>query len=190
MCNWPADADAGIPSPELVAAWLELDTLPTERIPLWAAHWIAAGHDGEALAELAGLHGDDPHDVRDLLRPALAECGVITPDFAAAAANRQRAAAMVTFNAIAQLHLDGRASAYWVMQKVAEVTESVEFAPSVASLPMGQLFMLEDEWGAGWGRTDTQLRDVVSKACQDQLAQSRTQTTAQPPGPAGPDQAV
>ena len=84
MSDWPADAEAGIPSPELVAAWLELDTLPTERVPLWAAHWLAAGHDGEALAEIAGLHGDDPHDVRDLLPSALAECGVTTPDFATA----------------------------------------------------------------------------------------------------------
>jgi hypothetical protein len=33
-----------IPSPQLVAARLTLDTLPTERIPLWAAHWIAAGY--------------------------------------------------------------------------------------------------------------------------------------------------
>jgi hypothetical protein len=50
-----------------VAAWLILGTVPTERVPLWAAHWIVAGHDGPALAELAGLHGDDPHEVRDLL---------------------------------------------------------------------------------------------------------------------------
>jgi hypothetical protein len=47
-------------------AWLILGTLPTERVPLWAAHCIAVGYDGQALAELAGLQGDDPHEVRDL----------------------------------------------------------------------------------------------------------------------------
>jgi hypothetical protein len=58
---------------------LILDTLPTERVPLWAAHWLAAGYDGEVLAALAGPHGDDPHAVRDLLVAALAECGITTP---------------------------------------------------------------------------------------------------------------
>ncbi len=150
MSDWPADAEAGIPSPELVAAWLELDTLPTERVPLWAAHWLAAGHDGEVLAALAGLDGDDPHEVRDLLPCALAECGVMTPDFATASEVRQRSAAMAAFNATAQLHLDGRASAYWVVQTVVEIAEP-HFPRSITSLPLGALHLLEDEWGAGWG---------------------------------------
>ena len=96
-----SEIDEGVTAaaPRLVAAWLELDTLPTERVPLWAAHWLTAGHDGEALAELAGLHGDDPYEVRDLLPSALAECGVMTPDFASANEFRQRFAAMAAFNA-------------------------------------------------------------------------------------------
>lgn len=70
--RWPVPESAGVPSPTLVAAWLTLDTLATERIPLFAAHWLASGYDRHALAELAGLDGDDPHDVRDVLADALA----------------------------------------------------------------------------------------------------------------------
>jgi hypothetical protein len=54
--------------------------LPTEKVPLWAAYWIAAGYDGEALIYLAGLHGDDPCEVHDALPDALRYCGVEMPD--------------------------------------------------------------------------------------------------------------
>lgn len=123
----------------------DLDTLPTERIPLWAAHWIAAGYDGQTLAELAGLHGDDPHEVRELLPAALAECSVSTPGHPSE--ERQRAAAMVSFTKIARLQANGRASERWVVDKVVEITQPY-FKPSVTSLPLGQLFALHDEWAA------------------------------------------
>ncbi len=173
MHDWPADPDE-IPSPRLVAAWLILGTLPTERVPLWAAHWLAAGYDGQALAELAGLHGDDPHEVRDLLGPALAECGASTPGGGqAAAGERERAAAMVAFTAIARLQISGRAGERWVVDKVVEIAEPY-FHDSITSLPLGQLFALDDEWGAGWGRTDEQLRAVVRQACIAQLDAARS----------------
>ncbi len=121
MHDWPADPEE-IPSPQLVAAWLILDTLPAERVPLWAAHWLAAGYDGQALAELAGLHGDDPHEVRDLLGPALAECGASTPGGGLAdAGERERAAAMVAFTAIARIQVSGLAGERWVVGKVLEI---------------------------------------------------------------------
>ena len=44
-----------------------LGVLPTEKVPLWAAYWIAGGRDGEALIYLAGLPGDDPREVYDAL---------------------------------------------------------------------------------------------------------------------------
>ncbi len=47
-----------VPTPRLVAAWLVVGGLATESVPLWAAHWLAQGQDGEALRELAGLHGE------------------------------------------------------------------------------------------------------------------------------------
>jgi hypothetical protein len=169
MHDWPAGPDE-VPSPQLVAAWLILDTLPSERIPLWAAHWIAAGYDGQALAELAGLHGDDPREVRDLLPDALAECGVSAP--ADPSEEHERAAAMVAFTAIARLQASGRVSERWVVGKVVQITEPY-FKPSVISLPLGQLFAFDDEWGAGWGRTDEQLRAVVRQACAEQLDAAR-----------------
>jgi hypothetical protein len=70
MTYAPFRLDGGVPSPEIVAAWTQLWLLPTERVPLWAAHWLVAGYDGEHLAYLAGLHGDDPHEVRDALPAA------------------------------------------------------------------------------------------------------------------------
>jgi hypothetical protein len=169
MHDWPADPGE-IPSPTLVGAWLTLDTLPTERIPLWAAHWIAAGYNGQALAELAGMHGDDPHEVRDLLPDALAECGVNAP--AEPSVEHERAAAMVAFTAIARLQTSGRASERWVVGKVVQITQPY-FKPSVTSLPLGQLFALDDEWAGGWGRTHEQLRAVVRQACAEQLGAAR-----------------
>ena len=104
MRDWSADPDTGIPSPELVAAWLELDTLPTERVPLWAAHWLTAGYDGVTLAEPL-------------------------------------------------------------------------FQSSITNLPLGALYLLEDEWGAGWGRTEAQLCDAVREACLSQLERPRHKPT-------------
>ena len=170
MHDWPADPDE-IPSPQLVAAWLILDTLPTERIPLWAAHWIAAGYDGQALTELAGLHGDDPHEVRDLLPDALAECGVSTP--ADPSREQERAAAMVAFTAIARLQASGRASERWVVDKVVQIAEPYFDPTTITSLPLGQLYAIDDEWGAGWGRTDEQLKAAVRQACAQQLDAAR-----------------
>jgi hypothetical protein len=173
MHDWPADPGE-IPSPELVAAWLILDTLPTERIPVWAAHWIAAGYDGQALAELAGLHGDDPHEVRDVLPDALAECGVTAQ--ADPSEQQERAAAMVAFTAIARLQVSRGASERWVVDKVVQIVRPYFerfFKPSITSLPLAQLYALDDEWGRGGARTDEQLRAVVRQACARQLDAAR-----------------
>lgn len=42
------------PTPALVAAWLALDTLPTELVPMWAANWLATGLDGPASGSTPG----------------------------------------------------------------------------------------------------------------------------------------
>ena len=167
MHDWPSVEVGEVPSPRLVAAWLVLGAVPTERVPLWAAHWIV-GHDGPALAELAGLHGDDPHEVHDLLGLALAECGVTTPHAQAAAEEGKRAAAVVAFTAIAWLQVGGLVSERWVADKVVE-TVVPDHDNSIMSLPLGKLYGLDDEWDAGWGRTNDQLRAVVRQACLDQL---------------------
>src|SRR5215472_4063652 len=151
MHDWPAVASGEIPSPQLVAAWVRLDMVPAERLPLWAAHWLAAGKDGDALRTLAGLSAtDDPRDIRELLPGALAGCGVTIPDSDAAAAQ-------VAFTKLARMHADGLAAERWVLDKVCEIVARSGHADRVISLPLGQIFVLDDEWGAGWGRTEPEL---------------------------------
>jgi len=86
MSDPSPSAASEVPSPRLVGAWETLGLLPIERVPMWAAYWIVGGHDGEALARLAGLHGDDPREVHDALPDALRDCGVEMPDSDVAAA--------------------------------------------------------------------------------------------------------
>jgi hypothetical protein len=160
--DWPGHTVGEVPSPTLVAAWLTLNMLPTERIPRWAAFWLADGYDGTALIELAGLHGDDPHEVRDLLPAALADCGVAVPA-------TDVAAAMEAFTHLAQLFVDGKAGDRWIVDKVSEILARSGYSRSVIALPLGQLYGLDDEWGAGWGRSEGELRVVTRQACLDQV---------------------
>ncbi len=162
MSDWPIPAQQGVPSPDLVAAWETLGMLPTENVPVWAAHWIVAGHDGDALVYLAGLDGDDPHDVHDALPAALRDCGVTLPD-------SDTAAAMVAFTHVARMHMDGLASAHWVAQKVDDILCRTGYSRSAIELPLGQLYRVADEWDDYWGRTRDQLAAVIRDACEEQL---------------------
>jgi hypothetical protein len=163
MHDWPSRSSDDVPSPSLVAAWLVLDTLPTERIPYFAAYWLAQGYDGPHVVVLAGLSGDDPHDVRDVLDDALADCDVTRPSTTAAAA-------MVAFNAVARMQADGLARERWVVDKVVEVVENNDYSSDVTDLPLGSLWGLADEWDAGWGRTQEELAARVREGCSEQLA--------------------
>ena len=162
VTDWPYPVADQVPSPQRVAAWARLGLLPTEKVPLWAAHWIVAGHDGEHLVYLAGLHGDDPHDVHDALPDALGDCGVEIP-------GSDVAAATVAFIDLSRMHLAGQAGPLWVAQKVDEVVERSEYAASVMDLPLGRLYCIADEWGEGWGRSVEQLTALVSQASEEQL---------------------
>jgi hypothetical protein len=142
-----------------------LDIIPTERIPLWAAHWLVQGYDGDTLRTLAGLSGTDPHDVHDVLPAALADCAAPIPDSDAAATQ-------VAFIKLAHMHADNRATERWVLDKVCEIVARSGYANSVIELPLGQIFDLSDEWGAGWGRTEQQLKLEIQNACRTQLAAS------------------
>ncbi|MGF6881379.1 hypothetical protein ABIA39_001259 [Nocardia sp. GAS34] len=117
------------PAPGTVAAWLRLGTAPSERVPWWAAQWLADGHDGPALRELAGLNGREPRTVRDLLPAALAEAGVeLTMTLSAAASE--------AFGLIAELHLTGQASALWVAQQVEQIVFHADYDAEVQMLPL------------------------------------------------------
>jgi hypothetical protein len=162
MSDQQADSRRKIPSPHLVAAWLTLDTLPTERVPLWAAYWMTDGCDGPSLIRLAGLSGADPHEVRDVLPAALSDCGVSIPE-------SSTAAAMTAFTDLARLHADGRAGERWIVDKVSEIVASSDYSATVTNLPLGWLYGLDDEWGHGWGRGEAELAVEVGDACRAQL---------------------
>ncbi|GIH19679.1 hypothetical protein [Rugosimonospora africana] len=155
----PAEA---VPSPELVAAWFVLGQAGLERVPWWAAHWLIAGRDGQALRELAGLNGRDVHEVRDLLPAALAEMSVALPPTTVAAA-------VVVFDSLARRCLTREAGERWVAQVVEDVVTRAGYSSEVIDLPLGHLYGIDDEWGAGWGRTVGELKAAVRAACARQL---------------------
>ena len=164
MPQWP---DAEIPSPELVGAWITLGTLWTDRVPLWAAHWLASGYGGESLTELAGRSGAS-YEIHDLLPAALSECGVAVATPPITAQDRERASAMVAFVAVARLQTGSGAAERWVVQKVHEIAEPF-FHGHVTSLPLGRLVGLDDEWASGSGWSDAELCAVVRRACREQM---------------------
>ena len=161
-------AGSEVPSPSLVAAWEWLGLLPTARVPLWAAYWLVGGHDGEGLVYLAGLHGDDPRDIRDALPDALRDCGAEMPD-------SDVAAATVVFTHDARLLVDGRVSAEWLLDRVDRIVARTGYLQSVMDLPLGGLFGVDDEWGAGWGRSKEELALVVREACEEQFCSGSAQ---------------
>lgn len=165
----PGPAGELRPSPRLVASWLLVGHLPTERVPLWAAQWLADGLDGDSLRALAGLHGDDPHDVRELLPSALAEVGVLVPD---AGDNErlafQEASIEVIYRWVAETFLAGKAGPRWVVDKVCEVVSNNNYEEASMAGPMGALWQIDDEWGMGWGRGNDELAREISAACEAQ----------------------
>jgi hypothetical protein len=61
-----------VPSPEAVAIWTRLDEIRPAKIPLWAAHWLVAGYDGEHLDLSVGAGSAGP------IRPFLGRMGRVT----------------------------------------------------------------------------------------------------------------
>lgn len=133
-----------------------------ERVPWWAAHWLAARRDGDALRELAGLNDRDVHAVRDLLPRALAEMSVDIPTATVASA-------LMVFEDLARRCLAGDAGERWVAQVVEEIVMRADYSSEVIDLPLGGLYGVDDEWDAGWGRSVEELRTVVRAACRAQI---------------------
>jgi len=167
MTESSASAPSEVPSPLLVASWERLGMLPADRVPLWAACWIAGGHGGEALINLAGLHGDDPREVHDALSGALMDCGVEMPD-------SDVAAAAVVLAQVARLHVNGLAGPLWVMQQVDRIVH-VSDSAGVDDLPLGKLWGLHDWELLAYGRRYLSRRSIkeltaaIRQACEDQL---------------------
>jgi hypothetical protein len=154
--------DEQAPLPTTVAAWFVLGVAPTERVPWWAAQWLADGHDGPALRELAGLNGRDPHAVNDLLPGALADLGLTLPSTTVAAASEE-------FRRLAEMCLAGRAGERWVAQQVEEIVIRVNYNDEVIDLARGQLYGTEDAWQGGWGPPVEELKATVRDCCAAQL---------------------
>ncbi|KAB2352222.1 hypothetical protein [Actinomadura rudentiformis] len=154
-----------IPSPRLVAAWLKIDNLAAERVPLWAAHWIADGHDGEALRTLAGLDGSDTREVRDVLPAALNDARAPIPDDLRSAVN-------AVYDDLAALHLADQVDAEWLIAQVEQFMVSSDWHDAYHEPPLGSLYGLHDEWEAGWGRPRNELAALVRQACMEQVGQA------------------
>lgn len=151
-----------MPSPGAVAVWLVLEMLPVERTPWWAAQWLADGHDGQALRELAGLNGKDSYAVRELLPTALAEMGVGLP-------LTRLAAATAAFSDLADMLVSRRAVPQWVVKRVEQIIVQAEYDEDVLNLPLGHTYGFDDEWEGGWGRSPAQLQAEVEARCREQL---------------------
>jgi hypothetical protein len=76
---------------------------------------------------------------------------------------------MEAFTNLAQLCIDGKAAERWIVDKVSEILARTSYPDSFIALPLGQIYGLDDEWGAGWGRTADELRTITRQACVDQL---------------------
>jgi hypothetical protein len=83
---------------------------------------------------------------------------------------------MEAFTNLARLCIDGDAAERWIVGKVGEILARSGTAESVIALPRGQLYGLDDEWGADWGRSDAELRTAVRQACLDQRRQAAGRT--------------
>jgi hypothetical protein len=128
---------------------------------------LADGHDGEALRELAGLNDRDVVAIDRLLEHALNDTGTAMP------AN-DRAAATTVFVDIARQFADHRLNERAVVTAVDEVVHKGDYSDDVIELPVGQLFVIEDEWIGGWGRTEPELKAVIQQACKAQLLNAPT----------------
>lgn len=166
VIEWLYRDEDEVLSPEAVAVLYYLGQAHPERMPWVAAHWLASGYGGEDLVRMAGLHGDDPREVGDVLPGALLDCGARLPDSDIAAAGD-------VFTRVARRHLDGRAGAGQVVFVAGAVLAWLGYPEDVLSLPLGRLADIEDEWDEWdekWGRPQDTLAAIVRDACEQQLA--------------------
>ncbi len=163
-CDHQTVRDGGevVPRPTVVAARLALGLLDVNRVPWWAAEWLAQGHDGESLRTLAGLNDRDPLAIHDVLLDALAETGTTVPA-------SDRDAASVVFRDVVRQFVSKHLNERQVARAVDQVLATVMYSNEVVMEPLGQLNGVDDEWSGGWGRNDAELRAIVREACIAQL---------------------
>lgn len=169
--TWPDDDDM-VPGPELVAAWQKLDLLTVDRLPVWAAHWIAAGHDGSALVELAGRSEGDP--VLDLVEPALQDCGFSGPTM--------HDARRTAFSAVAAVMLAGHIDEFQVALEYSQIMVAGDGWTDPEGEPtLLRLFDLDDDWRHG-NRSIAELRATVRDVCRQWMPFADTGLLHRPRG--------
>lgn len=152
--------------PDVVAAELALGLLlgpEVGSVPLEAAWWIVEGHDEPEVAALAGLTGDDNFEVGDALLAALAAMGVEIPTTSMAVE--------ILFRDLARRCLDGDITERSLAAKAWRIYVASDYADETTQQPLGTVACFDDEWGAGWGRTDAELATETRSACHAQLRQ-------------------
>ncbi|MCO1575268.1 hypothetical protein M8C13_05780 [Crossiella sp. SN42] len=150
------------PGPELAAAAVRLGVAPLERLPLWAAHWLAEDRDGPDLRILAGMSGQDVEEVRSVLPWALAQAGAPEPELSAAA--------RVVFTAVARRCADGIDGEEQVLLAVERICRATGYADEVLTAPLAQVLAVEGEWHHPGGRERAVLRAEIQAAVKAQLA--------------------
>ncbi|GIJ24625.1 hypothetical protein [Micromonospora lutea] len=147
--------------PDLVAAEYALGSVDAERVPWYAADWLANGHDGPALRELAGLDGTDTGLIGELLPDALTEVGVAVPSPADAAD-----AWLAT---LTQRLLAGEVDERAVSEHVSAFVSWHLDLDEIWRSPFTDLHVIVDEWDQGWGRGNQELAAAVRRLCRDHL---------------------
>lgn len=142
---------------------------------MWAAHWLVQGLDGETLRTLAGLDGRDPNEVRDVLVDALVDAETLMPS--------RSDAGTIVYTDMARCCLAGEVSERWLVSTIEQLVMEEDDSGGMLAAPLGALYGLDDEWGAGWGRTEPQLIVAVRAACVEQVA--FIEATSEPGGLSG-----
>jgi hypothetical protein len=148
------------PTREYAAALWVLGVLPVDRVPWWAAEWLARGDDTDAIAELAGLNAQYPREIHDLL-PAVFPA---PPDL--------NAAFGTVLTRIARRYLAGELTARHVVDEVRELDTSDQPLSDVHYEAVDRVEYLADPRYGRW--TPAQFADHIERtvraACEAQVA--------------------
>jgi hypothetical protein len=74
----------------------------------------------------------------------------------------------VAYRDLACLQLDGKIDTRWLIAKIEDLVVSADNANDYLAPPLGALYGFDDEWGAGWGRTEDELTALLREACIEQ----------------------
>jgi len=129
-----------------------------ENLPEIATQLMADGADSPALRILAGLDLSpvDPRDARDQFTKVL-------NDFAVAPQpTEDHAEAIAALLSYAYLH--GRISLHRLLKMGHQATIAFDY-PDQPEIML--FFEIGDEWGSGWGRSDDELKEVITTAATE-----------------------